>query len=199
MLSTAGALVHVDAEVTACSRCSGPTNVQKSTPRNIATLEHGQFAALETVRVCAGQCRRPDGGPWTMRCQSLSRRVAPGNIDGYDVEVYVGRQRYLSRNSRQREEIRESLLREYGIQRSSGQISALGIRFLRHLVALHHKKAPAIRQALAKDGGYGLHIDATGEDGRGTLLVAYAGKRQWVLGSWKKLTGRCHPLWTGSG
>lgn len=190
MLSTAGALVRVDAKLTTCSLCSGPTKVQKSTPHNIATLEHGRFVALETVRVCAGRCRRPDGGPWTMRCQSLSQRVAPGNIDGYDVEVYVGRQRYLSQNSRQREEIRESLLREYGIQRSSGQISALAIRFLRHLAALHDKKAAVLRLALAKDGGYGLHIDATGEDGRGTLLVAYAGKRQWVLGSWKISTER---------
>ncbi len=30
-----------------------------------------------------------------------------------------------------------------------------------------------------------MHIDATGEDGRGTLLVVLAGWRQWVLGSWK--------------
>lgn len=188
MLSTAGALVHVDADVTTCPQCSGPTEVQKSTPRNIATLEHGRFVAMETVRVCASRCRRPDGGPWTIRCQRLSQRVAPGSIDGYDVEVYVGRQRYL--HSRQREEIRQSLLREHGIQLSSGQVSVLATRFLRHLVALHHKKATALRQALAKDGGYGLHIDATGEDGRGTLLVAYADKRQWVLGSWKISTER---------
>lgn len=188
MLSTAGALVHVDTQDAACPRCSGPTKVQKSTPRSIATLEHGPFVAMETVRVCAGRCRRPDGGPWTMRCQCLSRRVAPGCIDGYDVEVYVGRQRHI--HHRQREEIRERLLHELGITRSSGQISALAGRFLMHLGALHHKKVAALRQALAKDGGYGLHIDATGEDGRGTLLVAYAGKRQWVLGAWKISTER---------
>ncbi len=35
------------------------------------------------------------------------------------------------------------------------------------------------------DGGWPLHIDATGEDGRGTLFVALAGWRRWVLGSWK--------------
>lgn len=187
MLSTAGALVHVDTEDAACSRCAGPTRVQKSTPRRIATLEHGPFVAMETVRVCAGRCRRPDGGPWTMRCQSLSRRVAPGNIDGYDVEVYVGKQRYI--NHRQREETRE-LLHELGIPLSSGQISALAWRFLRHLAELHHKKAPDIRRALARDGGYGLHADATGEDGRGTLLLAYADKLRWVLGAWKISTER---------
>ena len=188
MLSTAGALVHVDTEDAACSRCSGPTKVQKSTPRSIATLEHGPFLALETVRVCAGRCRRPDGGPWTMRCQSLSRRVAPGNIDGYDVEVYVGRQRHI--DHRQREEVRENLLREHGRALSSGQVSVLAGRFLRHLGALHHKKAADFKQALARDGGYGLHTDATGEDGRGTLLLAYADKRRWVLGAWKISTER---------
>jgi hypothetical protein len=123
-----------------------------------------------------------------MRCQSLSRRVAPGNIDGYDVEVYVGQERHL--RHRQREEIRENLLREHGRALSSGQVSVLAGRFLRHLGALHHKKAPNFRQALARDGGYGLHTDATGEDGRGTLLLAYADKRRWVLGAWKISTER---------
>ncbi len=58
------------------------------------------------------------------------------------------------------------------------------------LAALHRKNAVAIRQALARDGGYTLHIDATGEDGRGTRLVAYAGERRWVLGTWKISTER---------
>lgn len=30
-----------------------------------------------------------------------------------------------------------------------------------------------------------MHIDATGEDGRGTMLTVLAGWRGWVLGSWK--------------
>jgi hypothetical protein len=30
-----------------------------------------------------------------------------------------------------------------------------------------------------------MDIDASGEDGRGTLLVIYAGWRHWALGSWK--------------
>jgi hypothetical protein len=29
-----------------------------------------------------------------------------------------------------------------------------------------------------------MHVDATGEDGRGTLLLVLAGWRQWVLGAW---------------
>jgi hypothetical protein len=30
-----------------------------------------------------------------------------------------------------------------------------------------------------------MHVDATGEHGRGTLLVVMAGWRKWILGSWK--------------
>jgi hypothetical protein len=43
---------------------------------------------------------------------------------------------------------------------------------------------------LAADGGWPLHIDATGEQGRGTLFVALAGWRGWVLGAWKLPTER---------
>lgn len=49
------------------------------------------------------------------------------------------------------------------------------------------KQPPYVRisEALEKDGGWPLHIDATGEDGQGTLLCAYAGWRGWALGAWK--------------
>ena len=33
-----------------------------------------------------------------------------------------------------------------------------------------------------------MHVDATGEHGRGTLLVVMAGWKNWVLGSWKIAT-----------
>ncbi len=45
-------------------------------------------------------------------------------------------------------------------------------------------------RVVESDGGWPLHIDATGEDGRGTLLVALAGWRRWGLGSWKIPTER---------
>jgi hypothetical protein len=47
-----------------------------------------------------------------------------------------------------------------------------------------------LRAALEADGGWPMHLDATGEDGRGTLLVLYAGWRRWVLGAWKLSTER---------
>ncbi len=35
-----------------------------------------------------------------------------------------------------------------------------------------------------------MHVDATGENGRGTLLVVMAGWKKWALGSWKIATER---------
>jgi hypothetical protein len=61
------------------------------------------------------------------------------------------------------------------------------------------RRAPATRGdpravLLEQDGGWPLHVDATGEDGRGTLLVAFAGWRRWVLGAWKVPTERAEVI-----
>lgn len=174
-----------------CPSCSGPTLVQKSHPRNVVTLEHGSFVAYETVRVCAGRCRQPTGELVTLRSESLSRIVPPGAVYGYDVEVFVGLARF--ERHRQRKEIRAELS-EQGITLSSGEVSALAHRFLKHLAELHASRQPAFRSALERDGGYPLHFDATGEDGRGTLLVVYAGWRGWALGARKLATERADQI-----
>jgi len=106
--------------------------------------------------------------------------------------VHVGLERFL--HYRQREEIRASLAADYGLSLSSGEISVLSRRFLAYLVRLHHASSPALRAALTADGGWPLQIDATGEDGQGTLLVAYTGWRQWVLGAWKIPTERADAI-----
>lgn len=112
----------------------------------------------------------------------------PGSNYGYDVMVAVGIMRFLE--SRQREQIRTALDERYGIAISTGQVSALVHRFAEYLERLHHSKAGALAAALAEDGGWPLHVDATGEAGRGTVLVVLAGWRQWVLGAWKISTER---------
>ena len=102
---------------------------------------------------------------------------------GYDVMVLVGLQRFV--HHRQREDIRATLLQEYGVTASTTQVSALQGRFVTYLLRLHVARRAAIRHAFVQDGDYPLHIDATGEDGGGKLLIAYAGWRRWVLGAWK--------------
>ena len=163
-------------------------HVQKSIPHRGNTLEHGTFHARETVHACAARCSQPDGALVTRRAQALRESILPGRSVGYDVMVVVGVERFL--RHRQREEIRGILLREHGISLSAGTISDLSHLFGEYLRALHAARSDQIRAALDRDGGWPMHIDATGENGRGTLLVAYAGWRRWVLGAWKIPTER---------
>jgi hypothetical protein len=162
-------------------------HVQKTLERRAVTLAHGPFRVRETVYVCARRCKRK-GSLVTRRDPTLAELIPPKSTVGYDVMVYVGIERFLSH--RQREEIRSSLEKEHGIHLSCGEISELGKRFVIYLEVLHRDSAPALRAALAADGGWPLHVDATCEDGRGTLLVAFAGWRRWVLGAWKIPTER---------
>ena len=191
-MSTRGVIVGVETDAALCPLCAGPTEVQKSARRNVVTIEHGTFVARETVRVCAARCRHPSGALLTLRSDSLSRRVPAGAVYGYDVEVFVGLARFV--HHRQRKEIRAELSKEHGITLSSGEVSTLARRFLEHLAELHACRQPALREVLEGDGGYPLHFDATGEDGRGTLFVAYAGWRKWVLGAWKLPTERADQI-----
>jgi hypothetical protein len=106
--------------------------------------------------------------------------------------AFVGLQRFL--HYRQREEIRTALLNEHGIPLSLGQISNLAKLFLHYMQELHNNRIEQLRNVLTNDGGWPLHIDATCEDGRGTLLIALAGWRNWVLGAWKVPTERADAI-----
>lgn len=189
--STRGVLVCVDERPGPCPVCGGVMRVQKTLRRHGVTLEHGPFVARETAHVCAAGCRR-DGASVTHRAATLTARLPPKGIVGYDVIVFVGLARFVEH--RQREEIRAALEAQHGIVLSAGEVSTLGRRFLGYLELLHEARAEALRAALAQDGGWPLHVDATGEDGRGTLLVAFAGWRHWVLGAWKVPTERAEVI-----
>ena len=112
----------------------------------------------------------------------------PGSNFGYDAMVLVGRKRWL--HNQQREEIQTALRDEHTLTISTGEVSELSRRFATYLARLHRARATDLAAALASDGGWPLHVDATGEAGRGTLLVVIAGWRRWVLGSWKISTER---------
>ena len=176
-------LVTVAEEPGPCPVCGGAMRVQKTVPRSGRSLEHGSFEARETVHYCVAGCRRPSGAKVIRRATCLTEALPPRQTVGYDVIVFVGLQRFV--HHRQREEIREVLQAEYDVEISAGEVSTLQQRFVAYLQRLHADRQEAIRQAFESDGGWPLHIDATGEDGRGTLLIAYAGWRRWVLGSWK--------------
>lgn len=188
MLSTSGVLVSVSDDPGQCPICGGPWHVQKTVPHHGKTITHGQFEVRETVHVCGARCRHESGSLVTRRAFSLAEHIIPGRVVGYDVMVFVGLQRFV--HHCQREEIRTALFHEHGIPLSSGQISNLAKLFLIYLQELHNRRIEQLRNVLTNDGGWPLHIDATCEDGRGTLLIAFAGWRRWVLGAWKVPTER---------
>jgi hypothetical protein len=180
--------MHIAESRLPCPICEGATKVQKTVPRLGRTLTHGPFEAQETVYECAGKCRWPSGARVVQHAACLQESLMPGSVIGYDVMVFVGLNRFVHHN--QREEIRSALFEQYGVKISTGEVSALSRRFLQYLERLHRARAPQLRAAIEADGGWPMHVDATGEAGRGTLLVVIAGWRKWVLGSWKIATER---------
>lgn len=175
--------LDMEASVTWCDLCASKMLVQKTVTRTVITLAHNRFKARERVLVCPKGCAHPNGMAVTVHDQALAGLAPPGSNYGYDVEVFVGMARYVRR--RQREETRTELYERYGVSISSSEISVLARRFLWHFEALHQSSAEKIRLAIQQDGGYTMHIDATTEDGKGTLLVIFNGWRRWVLGAWK--------------
>lgn len=188
MLSTNGVRVSVREEPSCCPVCGTERwLVQKTIPRHGKTLACGEFQARETVQVCATGCRYESGALVTHRAVSLIEQLLPNSEAGYDVMVFVGLERFL--RQRQREEIQAALL-DQGIRISTGEVSKLSGKFARYVARLHRARARELKAALEADGGWPLHVDATGEAGRGTMLVVIAGWRKWVLGSWKISTER---------
>jgi len=189
--STAGVLAVAAEPPGPAPCCGGPMKVEKTFCHRGMTLAHGCFQVREVVHVCAHDCQ-PGGRRARRRQAGLADILLPRSTVGYDIMAFVGLERFV--HHRQREEIRAALRERYDIVLSSGEVSTLGQRFLVYLEALHERHAAHLRAALAADGGWPLHVDATGEDGRGTLLCVYTGWRRWVLGSWKIPTERADAI-----
>ncbi len=189
LLGSIDTCLSADEEPGLCPVCGGARwYVQKTRVRHGRTLAHGQFQARETVRVCASGCHHAGGLPVTRGAGSLTQHLPPSSLVGYDVIVRVGLERFL--RHRQRHEICSTIENEAGIRVSTGEVSELSRRFVHYLARLHQARAERLKGALANDGGWPMHVDATGEDGRGTLLLVMAGWRQWVPGAWKISTER---------
>ena len=166
-----------------CTVCGASMVVEKTAPRAISTMAMGKIVVMEYVMVCPGKCVTPNGARCRERSPELSALVARGANYGYDIEVFVGLQRFMY--NRQRLEIKDMISQSAHVDISDGEISALEERFLVHLELFHARNAEALKSAMLKDGGYPLHIDATCECGRGTTLAFYSGWRGWALGAWK--------------
>lgn len=186
MRSTYGAFVDVsEPAMFSCPVCNDQRwFVQKTSPHQGKTLLHGQFDARQRVYICQSGCVDSKGRKITSA--SLSGHLLPNRTVGYDVMDFIGKKRFLE--CRQREEIQAMLLDNYGIRLSTGEISNLTKLFAQYMGRLHRARSESLKNALISDGGWPMHVDATGEKGRGTIFVVMAGWREWVLGSWKVAT-----------
>ena len=188
ILDLPGVVVTAKEQPGPCEICQGPMRVQKTFRHEGRTIAHGTFQVHETIWVCAAKCRHRSGKLVTRRANSVVQCIMPNGITGYDLMVSVGCKRYL--DHLQREEIRAELREKHAIKISSGEVTRLEKCFLDYLTRLHHSRADQLKAALHNEGGWPMHVDATGDHGQGTLFVVMAGWKKWVLGSWKIATER---------
>jgi hypothetical protein len=156
--------------------------VQKTYVHGGVTLAHGHFQVCETIYVCVNGCKEGKGRV-THGQEAVARLLPPRSTVGYDVMVQVGLLRFT--RQMQRDEILTTMHDEHGVSLCSGEVSVLCRNFLLYFEALHRTRATQLRAALDVDGGWTMHVDATGEDGRGTLLGIYDGWHGWLLGAFK--------------
>lgn len=182
-----GVVITIRPEETICPQCMKEMGVRNSYPRKLTTIKYGNVSASIITLKCNEGCQTLDGSTVLRQSDIISCIVPKRASIAYDVEVEVGLQRYL--HYRQREEIRDHLCEE-DIHISTGKITNLAHSFLKHFGLLHAKRSTALREAIEQDGGYVVHVDATGECGTGTLFVTVDGWHGWVLGAWR-LTTEC--------
>lgn len=180
--------VKLSPNETSCPQCQSEMKVRNVRPRRFITIQHGVVSCRVTTLICKKGCKTSDGKPQIRRPEELEYLVPPGANIGYDVEIFCGTKRYLE--GFQREEIKKQLENGHGIFISTREISLLANQFVEHLKRLHASRSQAFANVLKSDGGTPWHIDATGEEGSGTVLIVYAGWRQWVLGT-RKITTEC--------
>jgi hypothetical protein len=105
--------------------------------------------------------------------------VPVGGHYAFDLMVEVGLARY--RDHRQDAEIQRVLQQRWNLSLPASSIGLLSQSFLDGLAAVHQAHAVELRERLAADGGYTLHLDGTCEAGTDIAFAAVAGPRGWTL------------------
>ncbi len=158
-----------------CTQDTSSLYVLKSETRTVSTLHIGKFKARETIRICQ-ECGT------IYRSQELSRLVPPSCNFGYDILVYVGKALFVEHLADQR--IVEDLAAQ-NISISPSEIAYLGKKFIVYLTLAHRNSSARIKRAMASNGGYILHVDATYEAKSPLLMSGLDSVMHIVLGNCK--------------
>jgi len=136
-----------------CPRCQGQLKVLKSRMRQIFTLHIGPLAARETILHCPSCPGRP-----FFHSRELAKLVPEGSNFGYDVMVFAGRSLFLEHRT-----VDETVmaLQSKNVIVSPSEIRELAARFVVSLGIAHLQANPALKNHLAVNGGYILHLDST--------------------------------------
>lgn len=147
----------------------------KTHTRKVITLPIGEWVARETIW----------WNPATAEISpspALRGLVAPACNYGYDVVVFVGQALFV--DAQPVGHIVSELARHH-VHLSASTVSELGRRFIALLALAHRQCAPRLQQAMALQGGYILHLDATYEDKSPLLMTGIDAVMEIVLGNIK--------------
>lgn len=164
--------LEVASDREACVHCGGLL-------RRVRTSTHyplGLMLGRPRVRLIHKQCsicQQADS------LEAYYQYVPPGGNYAYDLIVDVGLARL--RDHRQDAEIQRDLQERWGWSPPASSIGQLAHSFLDGLAAIHRVHIPVLRQRLAEDGGYALHLDGTCEPGTEVTFAGFAGSRGWAL------------------
>jgi hypothetical protein len=158
--------------------CGREPTVSKTSAKTIATLDIGEFRAIETQKTCK-YCMR------VYRSNELRALTPHGGKFGFDVIEEIGMALFV--RCRNVAEIQAELAIQ-NIPISSSEISYLGKRFIVYLLLAHQECQGELKQVMQSKGGYILHMDGTCEGGSPHLFSCMDEISNIVLGNRKMPT-----------
>ena len=158
-------------ETDECPACGSRLHVQKTRTKTVVTTDIGAFRAKETVLFCPTD--------QTISTSAQLRRLVPEHgTFGFDVIVEVGLALFVRCRNNQ-ETMKELAAKNVFV--SEREISYLGRKFIVYLALAHRESQPRLRDLMARQGGYILHVDGTGEGDSPNLFCGLDGISELVL------------------
>jgi len=158
-------------EVQACPSCGARLHVQKTRKKTVVTMDIGAFTAKEIILFCPND-------QTVSRSEQLRGCVPEKGTFGFDVIVAVGLSLFVHCRGH-RETMQE--LASRNVHLSEREIGYLGRKFIFYLALSHQRSQAGLRNWLAKNGGYILHIDGTCEGDSPFLFCGLDGISELIL------------------